>query len=72
MSVVTKREFTRNIYRHLTPGEYVVTKNGEPHLVVTIKAVNGTLPIESVVTQTPKSVVTPVVTRVKHNEWEPA
>ena len=37
---VTIREFTRKIYEYLKEGEIVVTKNGEPLYVVTIKECN--------------------------------
>lgn len=30
------REFTRNIYKYLSPGEYVVTRNGKEPLIITI------------------------------------
>lgn len=42
---ITVREFTRNIYKHLKEGEYVVTRGGKPELVVTIKRVKGVLDV---------------------------
>lgn len=49
MKKISKREFSRSIYSYLKVGEYVVTKNGEPEFVVTIKKVDGVLE-EDVVT----------------------
>ena len=33
---ITSRDFIRHISKYLKVGEYVVTKHGHPHLVVTI------------------------------------
>ena len=35
------REFTRNIYKYMKVGEYVVTKGGKKAFVVTIKEYEG-------------------------------
>jgi hypothetical protein len=36
---ISKREFTRNIYKYLKEGEYEITKDGDVEFVVTIHSV---------------------------------
>lgn len=48
---ISIRDFTRKIYDHLKEGEYVVTKNGTPIFVVTIRPVSGVIPQETVMTR---------------------
>ncbi len=42
---ISKREISRDIYKYLKEGEYVVTNHGVPEYVVTIKKVSGEIPV---------------------------
>ena len=64
---ISKREFSRDIYKWLKEGEYVVTNHGEAEYVVTVRKVSGVVTKESAVKDTTKDVVTSkdVVTIIK-------
>lgn len=46
MTEVSKRDFARNVYDYLKPGEYVVTNHGRAEYVVTVREVDDVVTVE--------------------------